>query len=67
MKKCSCASPPVRTDRNFNTLYDAYFCIICDAWLDDVCSDAECSHCTHRPAKPSDTLLIDIQESYENT
>lgn len=33
--------------------YDAYYCGICDTWLEKACSDPECCYCPDRPERPS--------------
>ncbi len=37
--------------------YDAYYCDVCDAWLEDVCTDYECNYCNGRPENPSHVNL----------
>ncbi|MCP3922014.1 MAG: hypothetical protein GY714_05440 [Desulfobacterales bacterium] len=32
--------------------HDAYFCPVCDKWLDSACSDPECRFCKNRPKFP---------------
>jgi hypothetical protein len=33
--------------------HDAYFCLVCDLWVERSCSDPECPYCPGRPDKPS--------------
>ena len=42
-----CASKQVYYEK-----FDAYFCPQCNVWLENHCSDAKCSYCKDRPAKP---------------
>lgn len=39
--------------RSYSEPYDAYFCSVCDLWLEDACDDPRCSYCHTRPQKPS--------------
>jgi hypothetical protein len=39
---------------DYNELYDAYYCIKCDKWLEPKCNDVDCSICLKRPSKPSE-------------
>lgn len=32
--------------------YDAYYCLICNEWIEPKCSDADCAYCAKRPATP---------------
>ena len=32
---------------------DAYACLACDVWLEEKCTDPDCSFCKKRPARPS--------------
>jgi predicted RNA-binding Zn-ribbon protein involved in translation (DUF1610 family) len=32
--------------------YDAYYCPTCNEWLEQKCSDPECTFCPNRPANP---------------
>jgi ribosomal protein S27E len=32
--------------------YDAYFCAVCNSWLESNCGDPECDYCRDRPAAP---------------
>lgn len=43
----TCKEPPCHSDR-----YDAYFCMPCNTWLEQQCSDPTCSFCPPRPASP---------------
>lgn len=33
--------------------YDAWFCCVCDLWLEECCGNVACSLCCERPAHPS--------------
>lgn len=39
--------------RTFCDMYDAYFCSVCDRWLEATCTDPECEFCAPRPDVPS--------------
>lgn len=32
--------------------FDAYYCVSCNEWLEDRCSDPSCNFCTARPFNP---------------
>jgi len=34
--------------------YDAYACLECNTWLEDICDDTDCLFCSNRPNKPRD-------------
>ena len=36
---------------------DAYFCGLCDLWLEPPCEDERCDICARRPARPSLRIL----------
>jgi hypothetical protein len=57
--KCNCGTR--RTDRTFSAKYDAYFCPICDTWLEPKCNDDNCVYCVNRPKKPSQ-MEMEIKE-----
>lgn len=40
----------------YSVVYDAYFCIFCDKWLENACGDPRCEFCSDRPKKPSDLI-----------
>lgn len=37
--------------------YDAYFCSICEEWVEKKCSDTACEFCTTRPDKPPKVIM----------
>lgn len=37
----------------YSVVYDAYFCISCDKWLEKACRNPRCRFCADRPIKPS--------------
>jgi len=37
-----------------NYKYDAYYCTVCDTWLEGKCAQFECWACSERPEKPSE-------------
>lgn len=32
--------------------YDAYYCKLCNKWLEDKCDDPTCEYCPGRPEQP---------------
>lgn len=48
---CSCGNKP---DYDFD--HDAFFCKVCDVWLDEKCDDVNCEYCKDRPEKPSSKI-----------
>lgn len=48
MKEC-----PHKGENQYSAEHDAAYCPICDIWLEQKCSDPECSYCKDRPEKPS--------------
>jgi hypothetical protein len=38
--------------KQYSEEYDAYFCPICNIWLEDRCNDPECEFCNIRPLTP---------------
>lgn len=41
-----------------NEKHDAYFCKVCDAWLESQCTDSDCEFCPNRPEKPSMVMEV---------
>lgn len=41
------------SERQYSNKYDAYYCELCNIWLEEKCSDPECQYCPTRPEKPS--------------
>lgn len=41
------------SERQYSNKYDAYYCELCNKWLERTCSDSECEYCKDRPEKPS--------------
>lgn len=50
MKICPTHHPE---GRKYMKMFDAYYCDLCDEWLETICVDPECVYCIHRPNKPS--------------
>lgn len=44
--------------------YDAKACIICNEWIDAVCSDKNCFYCSNRPQTPYEVYYF--SDSYKN-
>jgi uncharacterized CHY-type Zn-finger protein len=55
-RKPICAS--CSNNATYNETFDAYMCLFCNQWLENVCVDKECIYCRKRP----DTPLNDIEE-----
>lgn len=47
-----------------NELYDAYVCVICNSWVEEVCSDKYCEFCCDRPEKPFTPLENSVIEVF---
>ena len=45
---CKCGS-----ERQYSVKYDAYYCELCNKWLEPSCEAADCEFCAIRPDKPS--------------
>ena len=43
-------------NRQYNDEFDAYYCDVCDSWLEAKCTDDLCDsgYCANRPDKPSE-------------
>lgn len=41
------------SEKTYSSKYDAYYCELCNIWLEQKCSDTTCHFCTTRPEKPS--------------
>lgn len=41
------------SERQYSNKYDAYYCELCNQWLERKCEDPECEFCSIRPDKPS--------------
>lgn len=46
----------------YSSDYDAYFCRICDTWLERQCSDEDCDFCVGRPETPS--MDSDLEDDF---
>lgn len=44
--------PRCGTREVYSQQFDAYFCPVCNRWLERKCSEAGCPCCSKRPAKP---------------
>ena len=38
--------------------YDAWCCISCNEWLDEICSDPNCPFCSRRPETPYEAYYL---------
>ena len=43
--------------RLYSEKFDAYFCAVCDKWLEKKCNDQTCVFCSNRPEKPSEAIF----------
>ncbi len=41
--------PICNNQAQYDSDYDAYWCIECMEWMSEICSDYECSYCKNRP------------------
>jgi hypothetical protein len=41
------------SQRLYCDAHDAYFCPVCDTWVEAPCGDPECQYCPGRPPAPS--------------
>ena len=37
----------------YSVRYDAHYCELCNAWLEEKCTEPDCEYCAARPDKPS--------------
>ena len=44
------------SDLLFCDMHDAYFCPVCDAWVEAACGDATCDYCKGRAVRPSECI-----------
>jgi len=45
------------SEKQYSGQYDAYYCELCNIWLEDQCGDEGCEFCQIRPEKPS--MVVD--------
>jgi hypothetical protein len=38
--------------KEYSEKYDAYYCVSCNEWLEDICTDRDCEFCKIRPLTP---------------
>lgn len=48
--------PKCSSEKQYNDQYDAYYCELCNQWLEEKCYDVKCEYCAERPEKPSQCL-----------
>ncbi len=48
---CTCGS-----ERSYCLRHDAYYCELCNKWLEEKCNDPDCLYCPDRPEKPSQVI-----------
>jgi hypothetical protein len=53
MAKKIIACPTCGKKAERNPTYDAYFCDMCDIWIEKSCGDPHCEFCSCRPNRPS--------------
>jgi hypothetical protein len=49
--------PNCNSERQYSNKYDAYYCELCNIWLEEKCEDEGCDFCVERPEKPSQIQL----------
>ena len=47
---CDCGEKSFYSD--WASGYDAYYCVVCNKWLNPGCGDPNCEFCKDRPEKP---------------
>ena len=45
---------------SYDLKYDAFYCSICNIWLDSTCSDLNCEYCKNRPPTPFEKKSINL-------
>ena len=45
--------PTCKSEKSYSARYDAYYCELCNKWLEVACNDPNCEYCAERPEKPS--------------
>lgn len=48
--------PKCDSEIQYSNKYDAFYCELCNEWLDPKCEDPKCEFCSTRPNKPSQRL-----------
>ena len=56
VKKTPRFCPTCSSERQYDEKHDAYYCELCNVWLEEKCTDATCKFCTTRPEKPSQVI-----------
>ena len=41
------------SELQYSYKYDAYYCELCNTWLEEPCDSVDCEFCANRPSKPS--------------
>jgi transcription initiation factor TFIIIB Brf1 subunit/transcription initiation factor TFIIB len=54
--------PTCGSEKSYSNKYDAYFCELCNVWLEEKCTDSGCEFCAIRPNKPSRLEMKKISE-----
>ena len=52
-----------KSEKQYNGQYDAYYCELCNEWLEERCGDDGCEYCQTRPEKPS--MVVDNQDEIQ--
>lgn len=45
-----------------HSIHDAYYCILCNEWMEPVCEDPDCPYCKDRPARPVVQFTIPLAD-----
>ena len=53
--ECQCKNGCTEQNKGYSSRYDAFFCRLCDAWLEGRCEDPNCGFCRNERIKPSQT------------
>ena len=45
--------PNCKSEKLYSKQYDAFYCELCNVWLEEKCEDIPCDICENRPDTPS--------------
>ncbi len=51
-RKTESKCPDCGKNQYYHDIYDAYFCLSENKWIEGVCNDTDCEYCISRPVKP---------------
>lgn len=50
---------------SYSQRYDAFFCMPCNAWLEEQCTDPACEFCVGRASEPDGVRDLDVAKAAE--